>query len=395
MHAMSIIQDFLRDFCPSMHAKRRESLAKVTAAARAGGLGVVKMAKHLPSSSMRHRIKCCDRLLSNDHLHRERVMVYQALAHRLLQSRRQVVILVDWSELRENGSVHLLRAAAAVEGRAFTIYDEVHPQKLQANPRVHLAFMKTLKAILPAGCEPVIITDSGFRSTWFKALDKLGFSWIGRIRNRDMVRAASDDSWFGCKELYPRARADARKLGEFHYVRSNPTQCQLVIVKKRAAGRQSKNKFGQRSQSQRSNKARAVQTEPWLLAVSPRLNTLSAQQVVALYAARMQIEQTFRDLKNAQWGAGLRTSQTRSAQRLAILVLIAVLLTYALWIIGLTLLRTGYTVRYGSRARASSTLSVISLAHYWLSQSSNPEIVPHELKISVIELVSKVFTYEN
>ena len=82
MHAMSIIQGFLRDFCPSIHAKRRESLARVTAAARAGGLGVVKMAKHLPSSSMRHKIKCCDRLLSNRHLQAERVTVYRAQAHR-------------------------------------------------------------------------------------------------------------------------------------------------------------------------------------------------------------------------------------------------------------------------------------------------------------------------
>ena len=393
MHAASIIQDFLSDSCPSMHAKRRASLAKIAGAAQAGGLGVVKMAKRLPSRSLRHGIKCCDRLLSNPHLHEERIKVYRALAHRVLQSHRHVAILIDWSELRENGSMHLLRAAVAVKGRAFAIYDEVHPQKMQANGKVHLAFLKRLKTVLPAGCEPVIVTDAGFRSTWFQALDKLGFSWIGRIRNRDMVRPADKATWAGCKQLYTQARTVARTLGEFLYVRSNPTKCQLVIVKNRSAGRKNKNKFGKPSQAQRSKKARAGQIEPWLLAASVRLKALSAQHVAKLYATRMQIEQTFRDLKNAQWGAGLRTSQTRSAQRLGILILIAALVTYALWIIGLALLRTGYAVGYGSRAKASSTMSILSLATYWLSSPEPPNIVESALKKSINELASMVFSY--
>lgn len=395
MHASSIIQDFLRDSCPTMHAKRRESLARITGAAQVGGLGVVKMAKCLPSTSLKHGIKCCDRLLSNPHLHEERIKVYRALAHRVLQSHRHVAILIDWSELRENGSVHLLRAAVAVKGRAFTIYDEVHPQKMQANSKVHRDFLRRLKTILPTGCEPVIVTDAGFRSTWFRTLDKLGFSWIGRIRNRDMVCPAGQATWLGCKELYVQARTVARTLGEFHYVRSNPTKCQLVIVKKRPQGRKSKNKFGKPNQAQQSKKARAGQIEPWLLAASPRIKALSAQQVTKLYATRMQIEQTFRDLKNAQWGAGLRTSQTRSAQRLGILVLIAALMTYFQWIIGLTLLRTGNAVGYGSRAKASSTLSILSLAIYWLSRPTPPHIPESELEKSICELAFMVFSYEN
>lgn len=393
MHAAPIIQDFLSDSCPSMHAKRRQSLAEIVGAAQAGGLGVTKMAKCLPLSSLRHKIKRCDRLLSNPHLHAECILVYQAMAQRLLKSCSHVAILVDWSELRDDGSMHLLRAAVAVKGRAFTIYDEVHPQNLQGNRQVHLDFMMSLKAIVPAGCEPIIITDAGFKSPWFEALNKLGFSWIGRIRNRDMVCPDGESIWTGCKELYPDAKPVARTLGAFLYVRSNPTKCQLVIVKKAARGRQSKNKFGKASRSQRSKKARAAQTEPWLLATSPSLKKLSARRVVELYGTRMQIEQTFRDLKDPQWGAGLRTSQTRSAQRLAILILIAVLLAYALWIIGLSLLRAGYAVGYGSRAKASSTLSVISLANYWLSQQHTPKIIRSELEKSINELASLVFCY--
>lgn len=376
-----------------MHAKRRDSLAKIVGAARAGGLGVVKMAKFLPPTSIQNNIKRCDRLLSNVHLHEERMTVYRALAHKVLQTQLHIAVSIDWSELRSDGSMHLLRAAVAIKGRAFTIYEEVHPQKLQGSAKVHLTFMKRLKTIVPKGCEPVIVTDAGFKSTWFRALDKLGFSWVGRIRNRDMVCPAGGSTWTGCKGLYDKAKTTARNLGNFLYVRSNPTKCQLVIVKKRPQGRKSKNKLSKPSHSQRSKKARAAQTEPWLLAASPRLNALSAQQVERIYATRMQIEQTFRDLKNEQWGTGLSTSQTRSALRLSILVLIAALLMYALWIVGLSLLRTGNAVTYGSKAKASSALSVISLASYWLNHATADNIDASEFGESIEELARMVYSY--
>ena len=101
MHASRIIQGLLRTQCPFIHAKRRDCLARVAAAA-SGGLGVVKLGKALGGpTGLRHRIKCCDRLLSNPHLAHERIAIYQAMAHRLLSRLQQVCIVVDWSELRE------------------------------------------------------------------------------------------------------------------------------------------------------------------------------------------------------------------------------------------------------------------------------------------------------
>lgn len=395
MHAFNIIHSFLRDQIPSMHAKRRDCLARMSEAARIGGLGVVKMGKGLRSEAkLRHRIKCSDRLLSNPHLSRERESVYKALAHQLLASRHHVGIVVDWSELRKNGSMHLLRASALVKGRTFTLYDEVHPQKKLASPAVHKAFMQTLKRILPPGCEPVIITDAGFRAPWFKMLNKLGLAWIGRIRNRDMVCHQSDAAWSGCKTLYARAKAKACDLGDFHYTRSNPTACRLVMIRNKCKGRHAKTKFGKPCRSRKSKRSQVAQTEPWLLAVSPSLAGISADQVVQLYAGRMQIEQTFRDLKNAQWGLGLSTCQTRAAMRLNALNLIGALLTYALWLIGLALRRAGHNVTYGSRSKASTTLSLLSLALYWMGQPTMPTITRRQLTEALAELISMVPCYE-
>src|SRR5207248_1296483 len=97
----------------------------------------------------------------------------------------------------------------------------------------HRNFMMALRTVLPAQCRPVIITDAGFRATWFKMLDELKFAWIGRIRNRDMVRGCDQRDWRGCKELYADTKGRVRDLGRFEYVRANPVPCRLVMIKKK------------------------------------------------------------------------------------------------------------------------------------------------------------------
>ncbi|RJG19082.1 IS4 family transposase [Massilia cavernae] len=305
MHAGRIIQDLLADQCPSIHAKRRHCLALMIEAARSGGLGLLKMSKSVQgSSSLRHRIKRCDRLLSNPHLATERVEIFRAVAQRVLQGQSKISIIVDWSDLLADISQHVLRAAVVVKGRAIVIYEEIHPTAQYGAASVHREFMKTLRSVLPAHCQPLIITDAGFRAAWFKMLDQLGFAWIGRIRNRDMVTPSGKSDWRGCKEHFADTKGRARDLGSFNYVRSNPVPCRLVMIKRVPKGRTCKTVFGKKSQSHHSKKQSAGQREPWLLAVSPRLSRLSAKAVVNLYQGRMQIEQTFRDLKSSQWEWG-------------------------------------------------------------------------------------------
>lgn len=158
-----------------------------------------------------------------------------------------------------------------------------------------------------------MITDAGFRGTWFELVNHMGWHWIGRIRNRDMVSPANDDAWVGCKTLYARATAQATSLGEYNYVRSHPVPCRLVLVKRASQKRHRKGHLGKRLRSRRSLKNARTQREPWLLAASPTLAHLSAEAVVAVYAQRMQIEESFRDLKSERFG--LVFSANRSTQK--------------------------------------------------------------------------------
>ena len=75
--------------------------------------------------------------------------------------------------------------------------------------------------------------------------------------------------------------------------------------------------------------------EPWALVTNLTMEAMSPQKLVNIYQKRMQIEETFRDLKSPAYGFGLRHSRTRYAARMNILLLIALLVQLAFWWVGL------------------------------------------------------------
>jgi hypothetical protein len=256
-----------------------------------------------------------------------------------------------------------LRASLALDGRSVTLYEEVHPLANATSRQVHAAFLATLATMLPAGCVPVVLTDAGFRSTWFRLVERMGWMWIGRIRNRDMIRPVDGDTWEGCKSLYPKATGSAQSLGWYDYVRAHPVRCQLVLVKHAPKGRHHACLDGRSARSAHSRKQARAQLEPWLLATCPALAVLNPESIVALYARRMQIEESFRDLKNERLGLGLAASRSTKPDRLRVLLLIGALATLVLRLIGEMARERQLHRQCQSNTRASRpVLSVITLA---------------------------------
>lgn len=93
---------------------------------------------------------------------------------------------------------------------------------------------------------------------------------------------------------------------------------------------------------------------------SPNLQ-LSARQLVKLYARRMQIEQSFRDLKSHHYGSAFEDSLTRRGTRLDILLLIHTLASFASWLAGMACEATGIACWLSpvkTRRRLYSTMRV-------------------------------------
>lgn len=224
MHALTILHRILSISLPEIHTKRLASLlAAVEAVVMGSRLTLSDMGRGLTGQvAVKHNIKRIDRLLGNSALHTEVPQLYEVLVHQCLEGMSMPLIVIDWSDLTADRHWQLLRASVAIEGRSMTLYEQVHPQSRATSPRVHKAFLAKLASMLPTGCVPILITDAGFRSAWFKLVNSMGWYWIGRIRNRDMIRPENGDTWAGCKSLYPLATSQAKSLGQYNYVRKHP-----------------------------------------------------------------------------------------------------------------------------------------------------------------------------
>ena len=145
---VQIVQQLLQVVCPSMHRVRRASLAASVLGALRGRLTVTAIGRALPGgTSQKHAIKRADRLLSNRHLHGQRVKHYQGLCRPLIGARTRPVLLVDWSDLDARKRHYLLRASVAVNGRSATVYEEVHRLASKDKRRTHRAFLQQLQAV--------------------------------------------------------------------------------------------------------------------------------------------------------------------------------------------------------------------------------------------------------
>ena len=338
MHAITIVQDVLHKACPGIHANRLKTLLLATRAAlHASSHTLSNLARALDgNAAVRHRVKRMDRMLGSRALQQECASVYAAMARHWLRGNDTPLIVVDWSDLNESRSAQMIRASVALSGRSLTLYEEVHSMKAATTPEVHKAFLAQLKTMLAPDARPIVITDAGFRSPWFRAVEAQGWHWVGRNRNRDLVREHGKAlaAWRGCKSLYAKATGSALDLGLFDCVRNRPHVHRLIIIKHAPKGRFMPTVKGAKSLSNHSQKQARAHAEPWLLGASTSLAHLSAQAIVAIYAQRMQIEQAFRDTKNARFGLGLANSASRTPERLAVLALIASLAEFVLRLIG-------------------------------------------------------------
>jgi len=362
MQAQQVLHKLMMNTCADMHKIRRQALeANVFAALTGRRLTVTDLGRAITSqTTQKHSIKRTDRLLSNPHLHKECITIHRALAHQLVGAQKRPIVLIDWSDMDGYKQHFLLRAALAGEGRSMTLYDQVHTLGSKEKLLTHRQFLLQLKTLLPDGCKPILVTDAGFRTTWFKLIESMGWDWVGRVRNRHHMRWMRGGPWFNAKRCYEKATSRPACLGEGILTRSNQLPCRFVVYKGKLQGRKDKNIMGDVARNQRSLKHAAGQREPWLLATSLQENSTMAKKVVQVYRLRMQIEEGFRDIKSHRFGLSLAYHRTSSVERLQVLLLISTLAIVILWLLGMAVvLREEHYQFQANSVRNKKVLSVV------------------------------------
>jgi hypothetical protein len=131
MHVTRPLSQWLSNHTVIGHRAREAALLKLVHALLNGSkLSLTQLGRHRAGSAYeKHHIKAADRLLADRPLHAERDGVYRAIARTLLAGIKRPLIIVDWSDMESRRRWLVIKAAAAVGGRAVSLYEKVYPMK--------------------------------------------------------------------------------------------------------------------------------------------------------------------------------------------------------------------------------------------------------------------------
>ena len=355
MRALEILQEELADSLGFLHSKRLHALWRlVDGLLRGQQLWLTELGRNLPGAcSVKHRIKAVDRFVGSAAMQRATAKVYCALASFLLRSTKRPVVLVDWTG-GESG-LWLLSAKIAFAGRALSILSRSYPERKKANPDVEREFLQELKEILPRGCRPVLVTDAGFLFKWFDSVREMGWDYVGRIRLKK-TGLFIGGRWMQLGAAYELARQKARSFGTIPVGKNNPRTHHVVVsAKPKPKRRQRLGRKGKPLNGGVARACRAAAREPLMLVTSlsdrPRA-------VVDIYRLRMQVEETFRDLKSHRYGWSTRHIRTSSSCRFDLLLLIGALAAVAMHLIGVSI--RGRRIAHGLQANTERRRKVFS-----------------------------------
>jgi hypothetical protein len=346
MNVKQLLSKYLLDVTPTMHKIRRLSLfAAIESTINGGVLSVTGLGRNIDNRAYeKHRIKRVDRLCGNVHLQQEIPLVYRQMCAAIVGQHTQPIIHVDWSDMDARKQHFLIRASIAAQGRSLTLYEEIHPLSLKESPKTHRLFMQKLKAMLPKNINPVIVTDAGFRIPWFTLVESLGWDFVGRVRNKTFCKKKRDATWLPVKSLYQLGTLRPKDLGQYLQGMKQSFESRMVVVWRKPKGRKDKTATGERARKSKKSRACAErEKEPWLLATSLNKTHYLSKKVVKIYATRMQIEESFRDLKT---GLKMNACGSRKSPRLQVLLLIALVAQYLLFLLGLAVKAAGMHRRY-------------------------------------------------
>lgn len=227
----------------------------------------------------------------------------------------------------------MLKAAVPVGGRAISLYEQVFPFKRYNSPGAHREFLRALHAVLPPDCAPSSSRTPDFVGPGSATSSRTVGTGSAESEIRIKYYREETARWRFTDSVYPEATSVPRYIGEVTLSRRHQYRFRLYLVR---AHRPRIGRPPQRGPKQPNTTLyQRLHRAPWLLTTSLPHGYGSKRRVMQLSRQRMQIEETFRDLKCHRWGFGLRYAHSNSTARLEILLLLGALATLVVWLVGL------------------------------------------------------------
>jgi len=332
MVAHALLQDYLEDACPDIHITRLKAVLDVAVGLqKSQNLSLTQIGRYLDSEiDIKHRVKKVDRLEGNAHLYDELDTLYVGLSEyvfSLISQDKTVPIVVDLCFVKDDGALQMLSAEVASKGRTIPIYRQVFESgglTERAEP-----FFDALAQCLPGDREVVVIMDAGFYESWFKAIELHGWHWLCRIRKGKTLKFSSENDWTTIEDFMPLIKEKAANYNDVLLTQRHQHPCRIVTQGKESKSAKSSAKKPKANSRYYSKGAK----EPWILATNLPAE-YKAAQVIKLYRKRMQIEESFRDMRSHQFGLCGRYIRTTNVKRWGVKMLLAAIVQIICWIVG-------------------------------------------------------------
>ncbi|WP_349955445.1 IS4 family transposase [Escherichia coli] len=186
--------------------------------------------------------------------------------------------------------------------------------------KAHDQFLADLASILPSNTTPLIVSDAGFKVPWYKSVEKLGWYWLSRVRGKVQYAGLGAENWKPISNLHDMSSSHSKTLGYKRLTKSNPISCQILCINLALKAEKISARHGLIVTTRHLKSTQRRQRSPWVLATNLPVEIRTPKQLVNIYSKRMQIEETFRDLKSPAYGLGLRHSRTSSSERFDIML---------------------------------------------------------------------------
>lgn len=383
MNTAKLLETHLINSCPTVHATRLQSVMDVASALqRSQDLTMASMGRKISSDSkVKNKIKKVDRLESNKHLHKELEIFYSSLSKYIFtyaSHESNIPIIIDVCYLKDNCAVQMLSAEIALKGRSLPIYRDVFNQgelKNRAAP-----FIASLKKFIPSNKPVIVIMDAAFGEDWYKEIESSNWHWLVRVRQGKSVKLKPEDDWISVKDFIPTIGIKSKCYKNAQFLIKHGRACRLITVGKSAKKPRRKPQFTPRNDKAGNNSYRLSANEPWILA-SNLPDEYSTTQVINLYKKRMQIEESFRDMKSHRFGLCGRYISTTCVYRWGVKMLLASIVQIVFWIIGVI----GHSQNFQKVFQANTVKDRKVFSYFYLGQL----IVEHD------KLNELVFDYKN
>lgn len=325
-----------------LHAAQVLSVANAVAgtlsASRAGIRAIGIAYAEMAGIHEKNGVKQVDRLLSNSSIDPD--VLVEAWARYVVGDAKDIVVALDWTDFADDNHTTLYLALVTTKGRALPLlWKTIEKTKLKGRTAaIEVALIEQLHACLPADVAITILADRGFaKAEIHQTLEALGIDYVIRIKQDTGVTSAEGERKIAAELVAPNGRVQML-VGATVTNEKRPVGAFVCV------------------------KAKKMQ-EPWCLITS--LSDKKAAEVVALYGRRFTVEETFRDIKNLNFGMGLSATHIRSAARRDRMLLLIAMAQALLTLLGEASERSGVDRHLKVNTVKTRTMSLISQGTRW------------------------------